>query len=284
MQENQIIYGQEQSNYRQNDKQNNLKQDNREKEVMEVSLQAGHLLLENGAEISRVEETIERICRYYGVCSGNAFVLTNGIFVTVGSQNEPDFAKVEHIPVSGTHLDRVAAVNQLSREIEAGMYTVREVAERLECIKRMPGKPKYMQVLASGCGCAAFCYLFGGSIWDSAVALLTGIILYIYVLYVSAPHLSKIVGNISGGALVTILCSAMYLAGMGQHLNYMVIGSIMPLIPGVPFTNTIREIADSDYISGSVRMMDALLIFFCIAIGVGVGFSLAGWVTGGTLL
>ena len=108
---------------------------------MEVSLQAGHLLLENGAEISRVEETIERICRYYGVCSGNAFVLTNGIFVTVGSRNEPDFAKVEHIPVSGTHLDRVAAVNQLSREIEAGMYTVREAAERLECIKRMPGKP-----------------------------------------------------------------------------------------------------------------------------------------------
>ena len=152
MQGNQVIYGQEQNSQRQNAEQNSFKQDNREKEVMEVSLQAGHLLLENGAEISRVEETIERICRYYGVCSGNAFVLTNGIFVTVGSRNEPDFAKVEHIPVSGTHLDRVAAVNQLSREIEAGMYTVREVAERLECIKSMPGKPKYMQVLASGCG------------------------------------------------------------------------------------------------------------------------------------
>ena len=179
MQGNQVIYGQEQNSQRQNAEQNSFKQDNREKEVMEVSLQAGHLLLENGAEISRVEETIERICRYYGVCSGNAFVLTNGIFVTVGSRNEPDFAKVEHIPVSGTHLDRVAAVNQLSREIEAGMYTVREVAERLECIKSMPGKPKYMQVLASGCGSAAFCYLFGGSIWDSSVALMTGIILHI---------------------------------------------------------------------------------------------------------
>nr|WP_243129832.1 MULTISPECIES: threonine/serine exporter family protein [unclassified Clostridium] len=251
---------------------------------MEVSLQAGHLLLENGAEISRVEETIERICRYYGVCSGNAFVLTNGIFVTVGSGKEPDFAKVEHIPVSGTHLDRVAAVNQLSREIEAGRYTVKEAAERLEGIRNMPGKPKAMQVLASGCGSAAFCCLFGGSMWDSMAALMAGILLYIYVLYVSAPHLSKIVGNISGGALVTILCSAMHLAGIGQHLNYMVIGSIMPLIPGVPFTNAIREIADSDYISGSVRMMDALLIFFCIAIGVGVGFSLIGWMTGGALL
>ena len=99
-------------------------EESREKEVMEAALQAGHLLLENGAEISRVEETMERICRYYGVHSGNAFVLTNGIFVTVGNRNEPVFAKVEHIPVSGTHLDRVAAVNQLSREIEEGRYTI----------------------------------------------------------------------------------------------------------------------------------------------------------------
>ena len=284
MQGNQVIYGQEQNCQRQNAEQNSFKQDNREKEVMEVSLQAGHLLLENGAEISRVEETIERICRYYGVCSGNAFVLTNGIFVTVGSRNEPDFAKVEHIPVSGTHLDRVAAVNQLSREIEAGMYTVREVAERLECIKSMPGKPKYMQVLASGCGSAAFCYLFGGNASDSAVAFTAGILLYLYVLYISGPHLSKIVGNISGGALVTAICILLFTAGIGDHLNFMVIGSIMPLIPGVPFTNSIRDIADGDYISGSVRMLDALLVFFCIAIGVGIGFSLIGGMMGGMLL
>ena len=81
-------------------------------------------------------------------------------------RNESFFAKVEHIPVSGTHLDRVAAVNQLSREIEEGRYTIKEVGERLEDIKRMPGKTRLMQVMASGCGSAAFCYLFGGSPWD----------------------------------------------------------------------------------------------------------------------
>ena len=107
---------------------------------------------------------------------------------------------------------------------------------------------------------------------------------YLHVLYISGPHLSKIVGNISGGALVTAICILLYSAGIGNHLNFMVIGSIMPLIPGVPFTNSIRDIADGDYISGSVRMLDALLVFFCIAIGVGVGFALAGWMTGGALL
>ena len=259
-------------------------EESKEKEVMEAALQAGHLLLENGAESSRVEETMERICRYYGVQSGSTFVLTNGIFATVGNRNEPFFAKVEHIPVSGTHLNKVAAVNQLSREIEEGRYTVKEVAERLEAIKVMPGKTKLMQVLASGCGSAAFCYLFGGSMRDSVSAFAAGVILYTYVLFVSGPRLSKIVGNISGGALVTAVCCLLYLAGAGQHLNYMVIGSIMPLIPGVPFTNAIRDIADGDYISGSVRMMDALLIFFSVAIGVGVGFSVTGWMTGGISL
>lgn len=256
----------------------------KEKEIMEAALQAGHLLLENGAEISRVEETMDRICRYYGVCSGSTFVLTNGIFATVGNGNEPFFAKVEHIPVSGTHLNKVAAVNQLSREIEEGRYSVQEVMEQLQDINSMAGKTRFMQVLASGCGSAAFCYLFGGSLGDSAVALTAGLLLYIYVLYVSGPHLSKIVGNIGGGALVTVVCSLLYMLGVGTHLNYMVIGSIMPLIPGVPFTNAIRDIADSDYISGFVRMLDALLVFLCIAIGVGIGISLMGWLAGGIVL
>ena len=63
-----------------------------EKEVMELALQAGHLLLENGAEIFRVEETIDRICHYYGIESGNAFVLSNGIFITSGNEREEIFA------------------------------------------------------------------------------------------------------------------------------------------------------------------------------------------------
>ena len=58
----------------------------------------------------------------------------------------------------------------------------------------------------------------------------------------------------------------------------------MPLIPGVAFTNAIRDVAGGDYISGSVRMLDALIIFFCIAIGVGFGIFLMSYLAGGALL
>ena len=249
-----------------------------DEEVLDLALMAGHILLENGAEIYRVEETIDRICGYYGVNSENAFVLSNGIFLTAGGARESFFAKVQHIPVSGTHLNKVAAVNQLSREIVEGKHTIQDAYRILEEIRTMPGKKRWMQTLASGVGSAAFCIFFGGTFGDSLAAFAAGICLYLYVLWLSVPHLSKIVGNIGGGALVTVVCCLLYLMGVGENLNFMMIGTIMPLVPGVAFTNSIRDVADGDYISGSVRMLDAL------AIGVGIGFSLISLVPGsGTL-
>lgn len=257
---------------------------NQNREVLDAAMMAGHILLENGAEIFRVEETMDRICRHYGIESCSSFVLSNGIFTTAGNKREEIFAKVQHIPVSGTHLDRVAAVNQLSREIVTGSLTPAEVMEKLEQIKQMPGKSKKMRILASGVGSACFCYLFGGNLKDAAAAFCSGVFLYGYVVFLAGPYLSKLVANIGGGALVTALCTLLYMLRVGDHLNYMIIGSIMPLIPGVAFTNAIRDIADGDYIAGSVRMMDALLVFFCIAMGVGLVFGLLHRFTGGAIL
>lgn len=253
------------------------------REIMEIAMQAGHILLENGAEISRVEETMDRICRYYGIQSGNAFVLSNGIFTTMGDEREEFFARVQHIPVSGAHLNRVAAVNQLSREIEEGKYSVAELRRCLADIENMPGKRGIVQVLASAVGSASFCYLFGGDMADCLASFLAGFFLYIYMLK-TGSRLSKLVESILGGALVTFLCLVFYYLGLGHNISSMIIGSVIPMIPGVAFTNAIRDIADGDYIAGSVRMLDAMLVFMGIALGVGMMFTVYGRLTGGILL
>ncbi len=252
--------------------------------VVELAMLAGHILLDNGAEIFRVEEVIQRICDHYQVTSVNEFVLSNGIFITVGSSVEPAFARVEHIPVSGTHLDKVAAIDRLADEIDMGLYTVEEATAKAEEIRRRPEVSRMLRCLASGLGSAAFCCLFGGDLADSACAFGAGFILYLFMLYVSGPHLSKIVGNLIGSLLVTLICAFFYLFVPGRHMNFMIIGSIMPLVPGVAFVNAIRDIADGDYISGAVRMLDAMLIFVCIAIGVGFGIDIISRLSGGALL
>lgn len=252
-----------------------------EKEIIESALLAGHILLENGAEISRVEETINRICRHFGVHSENAFVLSNGIFVTAGDREEGYFAKVEYIPVGGTRLDRIARVNELSRNIEDGRCSLGEIRGILEEIRSMPEKRFLSRAAASGVGSAAFCGIFGGSGKDMAVALCVGFILCAFMDALRRWRLSRLVSNICGGAFAALLCILFLAAGLGEHLNTTIVGAIMPLIPGVAFVNAIRDLVEGDYISGSVRMQDAMVIFFGVAIGMGMALATAGIQSGG---
>lgn len=253
-----------------------------EDQIYDAAMEAGRILLQNGAEISRVEETMERICRYYGAETMDFFVLSNGIFTTGGYGTKQTYARVRHIPVSGARLDKVVAVNQLSREVEEGKYkTPAEVKKKLEEISAMPEEKKWKRILASGIGSGFFCVLAGGNAADCLAAFIAGIVLYIYVVLLSEKYLGKILGNIFGGVIIVTVCVICLKLHIGDHLENIISGAIMPMVPGVAFANGIRDIADEDYISGAVRLLDAMLKFFCIAIGVGAAVSVYQSMTGG---
>ena len=138
----------------------------------------------------------------------------------------------------------------------------------------MKGKPAWEQILASAVGSAAFCIIFGGSFMDSLASFIAGLILWVFMLFVASKQLSRIVGTASGGLIATLICFGLYRIGLGNHLSNMIIGAIIPLIPGVAFTNGIRDMANEDYIAGVTRLLDAMLTFFCIALGVAMAFVL----------
>ena len=243
--------------------------------IMELAYEAGAILLENGAEISRVDETMQRIAGHYGVDDESFFVLSNGIMATAKG-----FARTKFIPIKGASLDKVVAVNQLSREVSVGKCDLEQLESRLKAIRAMRPKPAWEQIAASAFGSAAFCIIFGGGFADSIAAFVAGLVLWVYMLFVGYRHLSRIAGAITGGLLATLLCGVMFRLGLGTHLSNMIIGAIIPLIPGVPFTNGIRDLAHEDYIAGVTRLLDALLTFFCISMGVALAFMLDAAVSG----
>ncbi len=242
-------------------------------DVLEVASEAGHILLENGAEISRVEDTMERISSHYGVHTGHFFVLSNGIFTTSSSNK---YANVEFIPIRGIQLSKVVEVNRLSYRIAADKVSLTQARAELDAIRDEPMKPAWEQIVGSAFGSAGFCAVFGGGFMDCAAAFVVGTLLYLFLLFVSSRYLSKIVGGICNSLVATLLCLASYRLGFGSSLSNIIIGAIMPLIPGVPFVNGVRDLADSDYIAGTTRLTDAMLGFFCIALGVGTSFVLDG--------
>ena len=239
------------------------------RKILDLSVKAGELLLQNGAEIFRVHETMTRIASAFGAKSFHAYVLSNAIFASIGEENGSYGAELRNIPLSPVHLGRVAAVNSLSRAIAEGRYSLDEAFLRLEEIHALPDYPPVLQTLASGIVSATFCYLFGGSIMDSIAALFTGLILYGFLLPAKKNRLSKIVCNILGSMVVSLCALCFTHLGLGGQVDKIIIGAIMPMVPGVPLTTSIRDFFNGDYLSGTIRLIDALLIAACIAIGVG---------------
>lgn len=255
--------------------------------VLNMAMTAGRVMLENGAEISRVEEVMIRLAKAYDVTNCSYFVLSNGIFTTGTKENARDwksFAKVEHIPVKGARLDKVDAINQLSRDIVNHRYTLEQTEARLQEIQSLPPKPAWAQILASGIGAAAFSIIFGGSLRDAAAALIAGLIVWIFMLAAGSKYLGKIIGNIAGGFLVALVCIGLHHLRIGDSLAHVLIGGIIPLVPGVAFVNGIRDVAEGDYISGCVRLLDSLLVFSCIAVGCVVCYEICQLLGGGFVL
>lgn len=259
-------------------------------EVLEVAAEAGHILLENGAEISRVEDIMARIASAYGVDSGSFFVLSNGIFTTgtmdkvpAGGGQAQTYANVEFIPIRGIQLSKVVAVNRLSYDIAYGLCSLEQARLRLKLIRESPAKPAWEQIFGSALGASAFCAVFGGGWLDCAATFVVGALLYVFILLVSSRYLSKIVGGMANALLATLLCVVFYRIGFGGSLSNMIIGAVMPLIPGVPFVNGVRDLANSDYLAGFTRLTDAMLGFFCIAVGVSLAFITDSSMHGGML-
>lgn len=245
--------------------------------VLDLASEAGHILLENGAEIARVEEMMQRIAHHYGVEDANFFVLSNGIFTT-----GDNYSRTEHIPIKGTQLEKVIAVNQLSRDLSRENYSIEEFKERLDRITSAPEQKMSLKMIGAALGCAGFCAIFGGSISDCLACLISGLLLNIFVIYAGA-HLTKALSNICAGALGTAICILFHHLGLGDNLGNMIVGTMILLIPGVAFTNGLRDIANEDYIAGATRLLDALLVFFCIAAGVCVTFFAHGMAAGGVI-
>ena len=253
-------------------------QDADNERVLSLATEAGHLLLENGAEISRVEETMERIAAAYGVDDRSFFVLSNGLIVT-----GHEYARAQFIPIKGTHLERVVEMNQLSRDISARRCSIAEAEDRLATIRNLPAKPLWEQVGGIALGVGGFCIIFGGSLMDATVTFALGILLGLFM-SIASPHMSRIFANTIGGLIGGLLCiAACGLVPYPLHLPNMIIGTIIALVPGVPFTNGIRDMANEDYIAGATRLLDAFMIFLCIALGVVLSFIIDGWLGGGIM-
>lgn len=239
------------------------------KKILNTAILAGELLLKNGAEIFRVQDTIDRIFESYGVTDGRVYVISNGIFITIGENTNDNYGAVRDVMPSTIRLDMIIKVNAVSREICEKKYSPEEAMKKLnDCTKVDKDNMPFM-AFACGMGSGAFCYILGASITECIVATVLGILLQIFLMFMSGKNMSYFFSCIIGSAIVTLGSAAAVRFGINGSFNKIVIGSVISLFPGVVFTTSVRELFNSNYVSGIIHLMIALMTAVCIASGVG---------------
>ena len=122
-----------------------------QRRAMHLVMDTGKLLLENGGEVFRVQQTMQIMASSLGIEDFNTYVVTNGIFASANDCNE-----VRHIPSVSIHLARVEALNELSRELAAGTLDLEGAEQRLETIRAMPARRPAVIIAAAAAGSAGF--------------------------------------------------------------------------------------------------------------------------------
>ncbi len=251
----------------------------RSRRIMDLVLTAGRILLENGAEVFRVEQTMCIMANSFSLQDFHVYVLTNGIFA---SAKDGQVSEVRNIPRHTVHLARVDAVNTLSRKIAAGGVTLEEAEAQLKAAEKLPPPTARGQRMASALGVFCFATMFGGGLKEGLIAAVAGFLLASYLLWCERYHTHSIFQKMTGAALVSVCC---LIGGilLNGNVDIATIGALMLLTPGMAFTMGIRDLANSDYLSGSIRMIDALLVGGSIAGGAAMIMALSNYWIGGLL-
>lgn len=254
------------------------------KEILSLAVEIGDTMLRSGAEIYRVEDSVIHILDAYGLNDFDVYVLSNGIFASANENLEDACSMIRHVPLSSVHLNKITVLNQLTRDICDHTCSIEEARKRLSECRQLPSYPKAMQLTACSLGCGAFAFLFGGGIVEALICLCIGALEEIFMLSCQKHKVSRFMTTIYTSLLISVVSILIAVTGLPVLHDKIVISSIMPLVPGIVFTTSIRDFYNGDYLSGTIHMIDALLTALCIAVGVSLPIILFRYLGGGIYL
>jgi len=143
--------------------------------TLNLSCELGRQLMQSGAEICRVEESLERVLLAYGCPDPEVFAIPSCVIVNIRTE-ERNYTKSVRIRSRVVNLNRLRKLNALCREICAAPPPVEEAERRLQEILDSPVYPEWVDFLAQGAVASFFTLFWGGGIWDALAAFFCGLL------------------------------------------------------------------------------------------------------------
>lgn len=249
--------------------------------MLTLAVEIGRRLQESGAEIYRVEEAVQRTFQAYGVESGQVFAIPNCLIVSVVDDEGQPLTRMRRISSRGSDITRMELVYDFCRRV---CRTAPDVNSALEELRAMDNKiavfPVWMQLLGYFLGAGAFALFWGGSFQDGVAGGLCGVAIGLCLIYIGRLNVNLFIKTVLASFVSVFLASVLVQLGVGENINYITIGALMALVPGVMFTSFMRAIMAGDLVAGLFKLVEAALTGVAIALGALIAMAAAAGLWG----
>lgn len=241
--------------------------------LLDLTADLGHQLAANGAETFRVEESVSRILSAYGINS-EVFAIPNCLIVSIETAEGKPMTRMRRIPNINTNMDAIERYNNLSRQICATTPDPEQFARMLKDTEHVTAKYKLPVFLVGHFLTAAgFAVFFGGNAIDCICSGICGFLIGLINLMLDRFKVNMFFSTILSSFLMSSIAYLMSGLGITNNVDTVIIGALMLLVPGMLFTNAMRDIIFGDTNSGVNRIVQVLLIAVAIALGTGSAWN-----------
>lgn len=241
--------------------------------LLDLAADLGYRLAMCGAETFRVEESISKMMEAYGI-EAEAFAIPNCLTVSIETAEGKPMTRMRRIGYHGNDLDSVERYSNLSRKICAQKPEPQEARKwLLETDKQKRQYSLPVHLLGNFLGSCGFAVFFGSTIIDSMLAGVCGIVVGLTGLFMDRLKANLFFRTIIASFFMSLLAYSLAVLGIAGNADTIIIGTLMILVPGLLFTNAMRDIIYGDTNSGINRIVQVFLIAVAIALGTAASFT-----------
>lgn len=244
-------------------------------QVLDTVVRAGDLLMSSGAEVYRVEDTMNRIAQSFPeVQNVQSYVTATGIIVSITMDGSTS-THIARVKERNVNIDTIDQINELSRRCSKSALSVEQIDAQLDRIAAQKRYSFFITTLFGAIGALGFAIFFKGNLDEIVASFFVGIAIRCLSWSLNHLKINDFLNNLLCAMLAAWLAVEIHSFDPKASINVMVISSIMLLVPGLAITNAIRDTMATDYLSGLARGAEAFLCATAIAIG--AGFVLYIW-------
>ena len=244
--------------------------------LLVLATNVGYELAMAGAETFRVEESVTRIMAAYGI-EAEVFAIPNYLMVCIHDEDGHPITKMRRIGSHGNNLDSVEKFSNLSRAICNRKPDPEEALDWFNHVKNEHLASYSLPWLSFGyfLGAAGHALFYGGSLLDFLCSGICGLLVGFVSDLLARWKANTFFSTIASAFVMAMLCYAMKAAGLPINPDAVNIGALMILVPGLLFTNAMRDIIYGDTNSGINRVVQVILTAMAIALGTASAWQLA---------